>query len=617
MDKDTLRKQIFQELQGQFETKLREAKRQKSQADEELETVSGKWRMERRKLNADIDRLESALTEAKEARKKTRDSKTHGMDLLEIAKIQASADEKIRTAAHASDIERGNLRMEISRLERAIAETLERSNNPIRATMGIRQQLEAQLEEVVKTKRSLEDEFLKAKESWDEEKLHLTGEIIKARRGAVKPLKGKQSDADRVVELENRVGEASRRSDGLERDFSKARDDWQSERQRFAAELDRIRKEAQQAESRAEDSTKRLEKQLREVSSTRDAFAHDLIKARDDWQSERHQLVTELDLARSRAQQILSQDNDQTTEFDRQLREVSTSRDALERDLAKARNDWHSERQQFVTELDQALGRAQTVQSRNNDQTAELERQLQQVSATRDALERDLIKARDDWRSERQQLNTELDQARSRNQPVGTDIDESATYGDQLREAMQQRNVLQYEVASARESIRAIRDEHADERRRMETRDQEVQDNASALALHIEHLERELAETQEAVNTEVVDQLRSQYDGRLQEMIDAKTQLTEDLKNVSALLEAEQARSAANGRSGPVDTDGIGRDKLNAELARVETLISDLAQLIGNPNTELSTVIRKNVERVELDAYLKGILFSMGRTNGL
>jgi hypothetical protein len=52
---------------------------------------------------------------------------------------------------------------------------------------------------------------------------------------------------------------------------------------------------------------------------------------------------------------------------------------------------------------------------------------------------------------------------------------------------------------------------------------------------------------------------------------------------------------------------------IKAEVDRVEALISQIVSIIDNPDTELSTVIRKNVEKAELDAYLKGILFSLGR----
>ena len=55
-------------------------------------------------------------------------------------------------------------------------------------------------------------------------------------------------------------------------------------------------------------------------------------------------------------------------------------------------------------------------------------------------------------------------------------------------------------------------------------------------------MERRLSETRQSVNSEVVDQLRRQYDDRIQEMILQKTQLTEELKRASALLESERGR---------------------------------------------------------------------------
>ena len=56
---------------------------------------------------------------------------------------------------------------------------------------------------------------------------------------------------------------------------------------------------------------------------------------------------------------------------------------------------------------------------------------------------------------------------------------------------------------------------------------------------------------------------------------------------------------------------------MSVEIERVEHKIADISRMIDDPGSELSTVIRKNVERAELDAYLKGILFSMGRGKGL
>jgi hypothetical protein len=88
------------------------------------------------------------------------------------------------------------------------------------------------------------------------------------------------------------------------------------------------------------------------------------------------------------------------------------------------------------------------------------------------------------------------------------------------------------------------------------------------------------------------------------------------------LLETERARlsaeigksevKAAAAKAGTVDGEAI-----SDEVARVERQIQEIASLIDDPETELSTVIRKNVEKAELGAYLKGILFSLGRGKAL
>ena len=51
MTNEALRKEIYEELQSQYESKLRDAKKQKAQLEEELESSSAKWLTERRRLN--------------------------------------------------------------------------------------------------------------------------------------------------------------------------------------------------------------------------------------------------------------------------------------------------------------------------------------------------------------------------------------------------------------------------------------------------------------------------------------------------------------------------------------------------------------------------------------
>jgi hypothetical protein len=61
----------------------------------------------------------------------------------------------------------------------------------------------------------------------------------------------------------------------------------------------------------------------------------------------------------------------------------------------------------------------------------------------------------------------------------------------------------------------------------------------------------------------------------------------------------------------------VNPNGLESEVKRIEEMIEKLVVLIDDPSTELSTVIRKNVEKAELSAYLRGILYSLGRANAL
>ena len=50
-------------------------------------------------------------------------------------------------------------------------------------------------------------------------------------------------------------------------------------------------------------------------------------------------------------------------------------------------------------------------------------------------------------------------------------------------------------------------------------------------------------------------------------------------------------------------------EALQSEVARVEGLIQAISKVVEDPNTELTVVIRKNVEREELESYLRGLRF--------
>src|SRR5438094_4372927 len=111
MDKDLLRRQLVDEIQAEFDSKLRQAKRQKEQAETELEAASERWRAEKRRLNAEIDRLEAELLEAKAAAARKQpppdsDRKSATPDPAAIAKLQEAAEETLKKATAEWERER-------------------------------------------------------------------------------------------------------------------------------------------------------------------------------------------------------------------------------------------------------------------------------------------------------------------------------------------------------------------------------------------------------------------------------------------------------------------------------------------------------------------------------
>src|SRR5690349_3573195 len=136
MDNELLRQQIADEIQAEFETKLRQLRRQKEQAEAELETATEQWRVEKRRLNGEIDRLEGALAEAKAsaARKRADGDQPQAPDPAVIAQLQQAAEEKLKNAAAEWESERTRLNSQINRLEGAVAEAIARASNPMRST---------------------------------------------------------------------------------------------------------------------------------------------------------------------------------------------------------------------------------------------------------------------------------------------------------------------------------------------------------------------------------------------------------------------------------------------------------------------------------------------------
>jgi chromosome segregation ATPase len=110
---------------------------------EDMEEAVERGRVERRRLNAEIDKLESELADAKAEVARMRatsgqGSKGAGIDPAALLKIQEAADEKLKKARSGWETERSQMKSQINRLEGAVAEAIARASNPMRATQSVK-----------------------------------------------------------------------------------------------------------------------------------------------------------------------------------------------------------------------------------------------------------------------------------------------------------------------------------------------------------------------------------------------------------------------------------------------------------------------------------------------
>jgi len=412
---------------------------------EDLEAASERWRAERRRLNAEIDKLEAALADAKAAAARKRDAPASSpqADAAAVLKAQKAADEKLQKLVDEWEGERDKLRSQVHRLEGSLAEAIARASNPLRMTQSVKEQFEFELNRVARDKTDLEQAFLRAKTEWEQEKLKMTGDLVKLRRNA--EIMGRPVGKANAPEANPKVRD-------IENQLKEKLDQWGAEREGYVAQIRKL-----------EEGSRQWEAERRQLNDHAAHLQQSLVKAD----------------AKIQSQEVAAR---KPNPFQRQVHELTEEKEGLQRELEAERSVWEEER------------------GRSSEKIQQLEQQLKRVS-----------------------------------------------------------------------------------------------------------------ETKTGPSNEVVDQLRQQYEQKLQEAIQQKSQLSNELQKASEQLEAERKRLSAAQQTTGASTAGMDTAAIQTEVARVQKLVNEIAAIIDNPETELSTIIKKNVEKAELDSYLKGILFALGK----
>src|SRR5262245_56001523 len=307
---------------------------------EDMEEASERWRQERRRLNSEIDKLETALSDAKTdtTRKRGSSDKAHAADSRTIARIQEAADQKLKRANEEWEGERAKLKSKINRLEGALAEAIARASNPLRVTQSVKEQFELELNRVAKEKTEIEQAFLRAKTEWEQEKLKMTGEAVKLRRAA--QIMGRPVPKENAPESNPKVRD-------LQNQLKESLSKWNAERLAFVAQI------------------------------------HKLEESERHWETERRQLhdhAGQLQEAFMQAQVKINgfEAAARTADAsDLQAVKLKKENESMERQTREERNKWEAERQALSLELERVQQQFQRV-SDNEKVSKEVVAQLRQ-----------------------------------------------------------------------------------------------------------------------------------------------------------------------------------------------------------------------------------------------
>lgn len=184
-----------------------------------------------------------------------------------------------------------------------------------------------------------------------------------------------------------------------------------------------------------------------------------------------------------------------------------------------------------------------------------------------------------------QALDSEFQEEVERNSREVENLREASTNGDA------ERTRLLAECEHARDLVERVKREH----------EQALADSDEAAAIA---LDRQITTRVERVGAELTARWEADRATLAAERNRAQQRLVDMSAECDALRgELEKVRQAPPPKPAP-DAEAI-----QSEVARVEGLIQAISKIVDDPNTELTVVIRKNVERAELESYLRGLRF--------
>jgi class 3 adenylate cyclase len=358
--------QLIEEVRALYERKLKEARQQYEQLEEEFETGREQWRLERRNLTAEMEQLEESVDRVREGALQQVSEDLHSelrFQLEEALSARRQAEEDLSAATDRWEGERNNLKSHIHSMEASVVEAMERSNNPTRTAMAVREQLEAKIAE------AKEDWQLQ----WDGERKRLAAEIERLRKsggGAGERDAARRAVLEKLRKLPSAAGGAKTANQWQE-EYQAARLQWDAERDQLNLNLRKLERELQNSkdslrseifqELRAQYEPKLVEasREGRRLQQEMDSINAQLTEERQRLTARVRQLEQAVPEAKAAVRkQVLAE---QTVQFDLRIEEANRLKSRLERQHQESAEEWDAERRRMkkqIAELQELLKEA-------------------------------------------------------------------------------------------------------------------------------------------------------------------------------------------------------------------------------------------------------------------
>jgi class 3 adenylate cyclase/chromosome segregation ATPase len=359
--------QLIEHVQTKGEKELRELRKQWHQLQEEFDGSHEQWRADRRILNTEIETLQGSLRQARqEARQQFSDDLQSELQfrIENLTRSRERLEADLAASTRRFEAERNDLKEQISAMQTKLVEAMERSNNPARVAMAVREQVEARLAEA-KEGWQLE---------WESERRRLLVEIERLKASS-HFADGKREAARRAV-LE-KLGKLPARSPAAktavewEREFQDAKIQWDTERGQLQLKVRKLESDLRQAQdTRNSDIVQEMraqyENKLAEAHWERQRLEREIQLLTNELSSERQGFnarIKYLEAALPEAQEAVRKQvlAEMQNELDVKVEEANRIRSRIERSYQDAVDDWETERRRAakrVAELEEQLKEA-------------------------------------------------------------------------------------------------------------------------------------------------------------------------------------------------------------------------------------------------------------------